>query len=306
MKEPKRLDIRIQECYDDLPPAERRLGELLLNFPGDIAYYSATELAKLAGTSKAAATRLFRRLGYTDFNEARLQSREAQRWGSPLYQKNTETVPTKENFRQRIDSHMEREINSLRHTLEALNPDLLHEIVIALSSKRRIAVVGFRNSRFMAEYFQHQLSLLRPDVVLLHMAGQTIAEDLIDFDHEDLLVVIGLRRRISKLKDLMTLATNHNIQTLLIADPSAAELYRLASWTLNCQVHNSSLFDSYTSVNSVLTLLINLTLHENMSNGLARLRKIEALHEEMGELKVGGVHPLLPDELLKQDLSNKD
>jgi DNA-binding MurR/RpiR family transcriptional regulator len=63
-QEPKRLDKRIQESYDILPPAERRLGDLLLNFPGDIANYSATEQAELAGTSKAAATRFFRRLGY--------------------------------------------------------------------------------------------------------------------------------------------------------------------------------------------------------------------------------------------------
>ncbi|WP_442488249.1 MurR/RpiR family transcriptional regulator [Halomonas litopenaei] len=79
------LEARLRAHHQDLPPAERRLAELLLNFPGDISRYSAGELAEAAGTSRAAASRLFRRLGYRDFNEARQQVRDAQRWGSPLY-----------------------------------------------------------------------------------------------------------------------------------------------------------------------------------------------------------------------------
>lgn len=79
------LEARLRAHHQDLPPAERRLAELLLNFPGDISRYGAGELAEAAGTSRAAASRLFRRLGYRDFNEARQQVRDAQRWGSPLY-----------------------------------------------------------------------------------------------------------------------------------------------------------------------------------------------------------------------------
>ena len=54
---------RIRVHYQSLPPSERKLADLILDFPGDIAGYSATELAHLAGVSKAAATRLFQRLG---------------------------------------------------------------------------------------------------------------------------------------------------------------------------------------------------------------------------------------------------
>lgn len=298
MPEPKQLDTRIQEYYEDLPPAERRLGDLLLNFPGDIANYSATELADLAGTSKAAATRFFRRLGYKDFNEARLQIREAQRWGSPLYQSNSSAKASHHNRSQTISAHLEREAVNLQRTLEALSPDTLRAVAAELSNQRRVAIVGFRNSRFMAEYFQRQLGLLRPDVSLLPSSGQTIAEDLVDLGHKDLLVVIAMRRRITKVRDLMQLARSLHIPCVLIADPSATELHELADWTLQCQVQSTSVFDSYTSVSSVLTLLVNLTMRENLSRSQERLRQIEALHEELGELKVAGVHPPHPGHLL--------
>ena len=45
---------RIRVHYQGLPPSERKLADLILDFPGDIAGYSATELADLAGVSNAA------------------------------------------------------------------------------------------------------------------------------------------------------------------------------------------------------------------------------------------------------------
>jgi len=41
---------RIRDHYGELRPAERRLADLILSFPGEIAGYSATELAEMAET----------------------------------------------------------------------------------------------------------------------------------------------------------------------------------------------------------------------------------------------------------------
>ena len=66
---------RIRETYDALPLGERKLAELILEMRGDLAAYSATELAARSGVSKATAARLVRRLGYADFHEMRQQAR---------------------------------------------------------------------------------------------------------------------------------------------------------------------------------------------------------------------------------------
>ncbi|MDH3379196.1 MAG: MurR/RpiR family transcriptional regulator, partial [Gammaproteobacteria bacterium] len=55
------FESRIREQYDALPASERKIADLILEFPGDVAAYSATELAALANSSKAAITRLIRR-----------------------------------------------------------------------------------------------------------------------------------------------------------------------------------------------------------------------------------------------------
>ena len=43
---------RIRELMDQLPPTERRLGTFILDFPGELASYSASELAGLADDNR--------------------------------------------------------------------------------------------------------------------------------------------------------------------------------------------------------------------------------------------------------------
>ena len=78
-----RLSLRIQERFDKLSPAEQKLAQLILDRKDDILTYSATEMADMAEVSKATAARLFRNLGYADFNEVREQSREERNRTEP-------------------------------------------------------------------------------------------------------------------------------------------------------------------------------------------------------------------------------
>lgn len=281
-KDVKSLESRIQEHYEAMPPAERRLGDLLLGFPGDAANYSATELADMAGTSKAAATRFFRRLGYKDFNEARREIRSARRWGSPLYLNHggAET----ENKSQTIQAHLEREMANLSRTLEALRPDTLDAAARAISGAQRIFVLGYRNSRVLANYLQRQLTLLRPNVWLLPVPGDTLGEDLVDIGPDDVLILIGMRRRVAQIPTVMKIANRAQTPILLITDPSATRTAKLATWTLICQVRGTSIFDSYTGVVSTLNLLCTAIFRQATKTGYARLRRIEDLHEELDEL----------------------
>ena len=88
--------------YEGLTASEQKLATLLLDRPDEILTFSATELAGLAGVSKATAARFFRNLGYSDFNDVRLQAREERNRTGPVHQvpmpaeppEGASTVPT--------------------------------------------------------------------------------------------------------------------------------------------------------------------------------------------------------------------
>lgn len=276
------LEKRIEAHYEALPPAERRLGDLLLQFPGDIANFSATELAEMAGTSKAAATRFFRRLGYTSFSEAREEIRDASRWGSPIYM--AEEPPPTNHRGSIVAEQIWRDHDNLARTLEALDPAQISAIVDALASARQVVIIGFRNSQMLAFYLYRQLILLRAGVRLLPSIGQTIGEDLVDLGPEDLVVVTALRRRVAVVVKAMDMARNAGARCLLVTDPSAARTRSLATWTVTCEVRGVSVFDSYSAAMSVLNLLCTAMFRLGGKSSHARLRRIEQLHDDLDEL----------------------
>jgi DNA-binding MurR/RpiR family transcriptional regulator len=79
----KPLDARVLDVYESLTPLEQRLASVVLEHQRELASCSATELARQADVSQATAARLFKRLGYSSYKEARQYSRAMTRWGSP-------------------------------------------------------------------------------------------------------------------------------------------------------------------------------------------------------------------------------
>jgi len=73
---------RVRDSLPALHPTERRLAEFVLDFPGEIASYSASELAQLANVSNATVSRFIRRLGYSGYDDARRSVRTEKGTGS--------------------------------------------------------------------------------------------------------------------------------------------------------------------------------------------------------------------------------
>ena len=98
------LVARIREALPDLHASERRLADVVLNFPGDLASYTATELAQLANVSNATVSRFVRKLGYGSFEEARQAVRAEQQTGAPRFRFGSGNAPTAVI----VDAHLEQ------------------------------------------------------------------------------------------------------------------------------------------------------------------------------------------------------
>jgi len=274
------LEVRIRDVYAALPSSERKIADLILDFPGEVAAYSATELAELAGGSKAAVTRLVKRLGYANFEEARRTSRDARKWGPPLYLMPRE--PQQTGFIGRIQSHIEQDAKIISQTMERLDATSLEEIVNAIWQARRVYVFGYRNSHYLAGYLRWQLIQARPDVHLVPAAGETLAELLADMGKNDLLIIIGFRRRVPAVLRILVAASDNGAKVLFIADAHARPQAE-ATWTLPCVVQGGDLFDRYAGAVSLLHFLSVSLILRSGKRGRERLNMIEQLHEDLHE-----------------------
>ncbi|PTW50612.1 MurR/RpiR family transcriptional regulator [Rhodovulum kholense] len=274
---------RIHRAYDGLPGGERKVADAILSAPHEMAVWTASELAAQAGVSNATVSRIVQRLGYRNFESARLDARKLRETGSPLFM-TEETEPGQEGrpFARLIRA----EADLIEATLTRVDPALLREAAGALGQARRVRVMGFRNSRFLADYLTAQLAQIRPDVAPLLLDGQTAAEGIAGLGPEDVAVIVGLRRRPARFSRLVQAVAARGARVLLVCDASLRGAPAHAVWTFTCAVETRTPRDSYAGALALMRLLATDCAAALGEAGLSYLNEVETLREDLDELEL--------------------
>jgi DNA-binding MurR/RpiR family transcriptional regulator len=276
------LEDRIRACYEGLPGSEARAADALLNHPGLLATHSATELAADAGVSKAAVTRLIKRLGYDSHAAARSEARLARQWGAPLYLQ--PDAPPGNGRRAVYAQHVAADQQSLAHTLQGLDEAVLDGSVMALARARRVVVLGFRNSAWLALYARIQLGLLRPGVDLAPLPSQTLSESLVGLGRGDVILAVGMRRRVPSFAAAIQAARAEGVRIVLVTDPTGVADVPGADWTLGCHCRGAAMFDTYVAAVSVINFLTAQVAAQLGTAALRRLHDVERWHGRLGDM----------------------
>jgi DNA-binding MurR/RpiR family transcriptional regulator len=279
----KALTAEIRARYGTLSRTERRLADAILDFPGELASYSATELAGLAGVPKVTVTRLVRRLGFASFEAARLASRRASDGGSPLYRlrKSPDDI---EVALPAWSAHLDRCIGNIERLLPELDPAALDGAIDGLAEARSVWLVGYRNNHYLAGYARWQFIQVRDRVHLLPGAGETLGESLTSLGADDLLVVLAIRRRVPVLGRIMAMTAAAGTRILWIGDSHSPDAATGATWRFACETVSLSPLDNHVAPIALIHLLSAGLLERTGAAGRRRLAHIEALHEDLDEL----------------------
>jgi DNA-binding MurR/RpiR family transcriptional regulator len=275
------IEAHIRACYDLLADSERPLADFILSFPGQVASYTATELAALAGVSKAAASRFVKKIGFDSYDDMRRLAREGQGWGSPQYLNS----PSFERrpFGETLQAHIACETENIRATLSALSPATA-DIIEAMIAAPRIGCIGFRRSRIVADYLRWSLVQIRRNISIFPPPGETISEAVSEFGPDDLVVAVGLRRRVPLLAAAMKALQARGVNIVLIADSTIGALGEHANWLIPCEARSVSLFDSDIAAISVAHFLSSSLASALGKTARLRMQDVEYNLAALGEL----------------------
>lgn len=274
------LLARIRASYGELRPAERRLADLILSFPGDIAGYAASELATMAKTSNAAVSRFVQRIGLRNYEEMRRLSREGIESGSPHFFLHA----AGSTAQGAIAQYREATVAALTRTLEGLSDRETNDLARAAIRARRVWVIGVRHAHFIAAWLQWQLSHVRPDVHLVPVRGNTLGETIVDAGKGDLVVAVALRRRPRLLAPALAAFRTAGARIALIGDYSLADDHG-AKWILRCDTRMSGPVDNHASVLAVAQLLLDRVIAIAGKSAARRFAQIDELHAALDELE---------------------
>lgn len=271
-----RIDERIERHYPELSPQERKAADTLLDRLGDLAVYNAAELANLSGVSKATMSRLFRRLGFADYNEVKEHTRALRSSGVPLAIQEADGG---------LPLHTAHELHQLRRFLDSLDPARIEAVTQQLATAGTVLLIGFRNSFPVALHLRQQLLQCRGGVDLAPQPGQSVGEELAGLGGGDVVVLLGFRRRPKGFKRILATAAATGAATILIGDPTARGLAGDCSFWLECPVAGTAAFDSYAAPMSLMSILANGVLTARDKPGRERIRKITGMFDALDEIE---------------------
>lgn len=282
-KETEPLDARLLKVYDQLSATDRRLADVVIARKKDLLAYSATELAGLAGASKASAARFFQRLGYAGFSDFRQQVRAQVSQQSPLAR--IGRTPARPSESASLQAHVQNDVARLDSLLDGLTQDVLEQALELLVRARRVWIVGYRNGCMTAFYASALLSQVRHDVNLLNELSGREAEILADLNDKDVLLAVDFRRRTSRLPRIVAAARSTGARVLLLTDTPLSALASQAAAILHCPSQTEQVFDSYVSAVSLMNYLATSMAARTRKQARARMSRIESLHAALGDLE---------------------
>jgi DNA-binding MurR/RpiR family transcriptional regulator len=270
---------RVKAALPHLHPSERRIAEVVLSFPGQLASYTGSELAQLSNVSNATVSRFVRRIGYGSYEEARQAARAEQSAGAPLFRFGAGGAA----LDGAVAPHAEQSRANLDATFARLEEPAIDAIAEAALAARRVHVIGFRAGQPMARYVAWQMSQVLPSVATLPRDGETVAESVTGLPEDDCVLVVALRRPPAILEPLLGLLAEGAAPVALIGD--LPELDRMpARWRISCVTNAPGPLLNHVSVMAVCNLLAARIIELSGAEGRRRIGAVEDAHLHLGEL----------------------
>ncbi|SAK53347.1 transcriptional regulator [Caballeronia arationis] len=251
------ISVRIASAMPTLTPIHRRMGAFVLANLFRSATMRIDELASAVGASVATANRFARALGfdgYPAFREALVRGFEATI--APVERLRT-ALESPASGSQVFDASLEQAASNLQMTRAAIDGGVAEALVDAILEARRVFVIGYGASAFLAGLMEHGLTPYCANVQSLALMGgpSHAARRLFNAAPGDLLIAIAFPRYVDDTIELARLAAGHGVRVVALTDSAASPLAQVADLVLTIRTERRLAANCDTAVLAVIEAL---------------------------------------------------
>ena len=275
------LATRIEEQAASLPPAERRVAEVVLGEPSVAAFATVAELGRRASTSGATVVRLADRLGYDGW--VGLQSAVRREVDQQLR-------PAAVRIRERttgdvLSATATREAANVHGTLDAVDRSQFLEAVRLLADRTRtVRVLAGSAQAGIGALLADALDLLRDDIVLVSGSPPTVTRLLAHTQPGDVLVAIDLRRYERWVLDAVATTVASDGVVVALTDSRLSPLAGPATIGFVVAAESAGPFDSHVGTLALTNALVTGVATRLRRPATDRLDRVESAWQHAGAL----------------------
>lgn len=257
------ISVRIAAAMPTLTPIHQRMGAFVLANLFRAATMRIDELADAVGASVATANRFARTLGFTGypaFREALVRGFEATI--APV-ERLRSALQTPASAAEVFDASLAQAASNLQLAQTSIDGNKAQAMVDAILAARRVFVLGYGASAFLAGLMEHGLTPYCANVQSLALMGgpSHAARRLFTASKEDVLVAIAFPRYVDDTITLAKQARDHGLRVLALTDSVASPLAQVADLVLAVRAERRLAANCDTAVLAVIEALCDAVAH---------------------------------------------
>ncbi len=259
---------------DRLTPTERRIAEVVSGDPTLLAFGTVSDLAEQSGTSRPSIVRFATKLGFSGYTEL-------QDWIRDGVSKQLSSPSARiRRHASEADDTRAAIADAVQRVFGAFDESKLRSMAAPLVRARRVYVLSGETSMAGARALQSGLSMVRPDVLLVH--EHSIGRDLSGAGSGDAAVVFDFARyRRSAVTASRTLA-GLGVTIVALTDGPLSPLAALTQHWCELRVPAVGPFDSSVPAVTAAELLIAQVAADLGDTARDRIDQLESIWRATG------------------------
>jgi DNA-binding MurR/RpiR family transcriptional regulator len=246
----------LQRDFERLTPSQRKLARRVLGDPEGCAFMTITELAQAVEVNESSVVRFATSLGLDGYPALARLCRERLREQAQLLRR----FDTLEQLGTGGDDLIERAVSfdqaNILRTFARVDAATWDSAVQALSTGRRVYVLGLRKSYASAYLLSYLLQLVRDEVEDLALGHRTLPDRLRGLGPEDVFVGVSIYRYSRDVLRALRFASRRGATTIALTDNPASPLSRHGDLVFHVDTAGVSVLRSVTGFVSLIQALV--------------------------------------------------
>jgi DNA-binding MurR/RpiR family transcriptional regulator len=257
-----------------LSPAQRRIGQFLIDHLAEVVFMSSVDLADRVGVSQPSVTRFATALGFSGYPALRETLK-----GIVLGSVGESPEEVRRNEFQAAIAAEQTNLDALQRLVAT--PDRLVDAGRMLAESTPLSVVGLRLSLPVAHYFAYSAQRIHPDIRLISAGGSVAHDALLQAQQAGAswIVAFLLPRYAAEALTVLEQARNLGLKVVLVTDNPLVPFAALSDVLLPVGVGSRLVFDSHAAPMVLASLLVQAIADAAPERTQQRLEAHESLSE---------------------------
>ena len=280
----------IQENMSTFSKGQKLIANYILQSYDKAAFMTASKLGKTVNVSESTVVRFAAELGFDGYPSMQKTLQE-------MIRNKLTSIQRVEVSNERIGNQdimtmvMQSDIEKIRLTLDETDRSSFNEAVSAISSAKKIYILGVRSARVLADFISFYFRFMFDNLVSVDTTSiSEVFEQILHISADDVFIGLSFPRYSKRTVKAMQFAKDRGAKVIAITDSKVSPLTKMADVSLLAKSDMASFVDSLVAPLSLVNALIVAVSREKTVQLETSLNGLEKIWEEYEVYEKQGHH----------------